>query len=165
MARSKRRTIDGRNLICYTLYVIIADKENSIFDYEGEKNTIILPITQYVRKDGNIVAKNRITKLFFDKYPTLSKKWGYMVSQMVDYPTYSTAHTSLLGLPSKNHYASASDEELIEAGLWYLKEQALIKNDYVFYIEENEEFPKEKLVKFFEDLDNIVMLRKEQNNE
>lgn len=165
MARSQRGTIDGITHICYTFSVIIADKENSIFDYEGEKNTIVLPITRYVRKDGNLVAKNETTKQFFDKYSALPKKWGYMISQMVEYPTYSTSNTSLLGVPNRNHYASAPDEDIIQSSLWYLKEQALIKSDHVFYIEENNEFSKEALINFFEEVDNIVMLRKEQNNE
>lgn len=145
--------------------MIIANKENSIFDYEGEQNVIVLPITNYVRKDGNLVVKNELTKQFFEKYSNLSKKWGYMISQGVEYPSYSTSTTQLLGISDRKHYASSFDEEKLISGLWYIKEQALLNPNLVFYIEEQQEIDKNILQEIFEFSDNIVMLRKEHENE
>lgn len=145
--------------------MIIANVENSIFDYEAAKNVIVLPITRYVRKDGNLVVKNELTKHFFEKYPNLSKKWGYMISQSVEYPTYETQKTSLLGLPDRSHYASSLNEEILTASLWYLKEQALIKFDCVFYVTEDNDLSKDILMEFFQEVDNIVMFRKEHKDE
>jgi hypothetical protein len=138
--------------------VIIAEIENNIFEYEGEGNIIILPITQFVRKDGHLAIISDNTKLFFEKYPHLSKKWGYMISNEIPYPSYITNTTNLIGLPNKNHYASAINWELFEEGLWYVKEESLLKPGFIFYLIEEVFMNKNRLKEIFKDSENMVLL-------
>jgi hypothetical protein len=146
--------------------VIIAKLENTIFEYEGKDNVIILPITQFVRKDGNLAVLSSVTKDVFEKYPILPKKWGYMISQGVPYPSYTISSSAFIGIPNKKHYASALDEELINSGIWYVLEEAMLKQEKIFYLVEEEFMNSEILIERYKNIDNIVLLkRKEFKNE
>jgi hypothetical protein len=140
--------------------VVIAKLENNIFEYEGENNIVLLPITRFVRKDGNLAVTSPITKLFMEKYPNLSKKWGYMIKSEIPFPAYKTSTTNLLGLANRNHYASAISLEEFEAGLWYVKEESLLKPDFIFYLQEENFMDVEKIKEIFKETDNFVLLRK-----
>lgn len=142
--------------------MIIADLENSVFDYEGRDNVIILPITKFVRKDGNLAVVSEITKSVFEKYPILPKKWGYMISQNVPYPSYKTNSSYFIGIPNKKHYASAFDEELFKNGIWYLFEDAMVKQENVYYIIEDDFIEASSLSEVFKNLDNIVFLKRRE---
>lgn len=155
--------VDARLKSWYINYVIITKIENNIFEYEGEYNSIILPITQFVRKDGNLAIVSDVTKLFFEKYTQLPKKWGYMISNEIPYPSYTTSKTNLIGIPNKKHYASAIDYKIFEEGLWYIKEESLIKTNFVFYII-YEKFMKEKAIKeMFKNSENVVLLKESED--
>ena len=134
--------------------------EDNIFDYEGENNVIVLPITRFIRKDGNLVVISDVARLFFEKYTNLSKKWGYMISQEIPYPSYATKSTNLVGIPNKGHYASAINNEMFENGLWYIREESLLKPDLVFYIVEESFMSIKKIKEVFSDSENLVFLRK-----
>jgi hypothetical protein len=140
--------------------VITAEIENNIFEYEGENNFIVLPITRFVRKDGNLAAISDVTKLFFERYINLSKKWGYMVSQEIPYPSYSTKSTNLIGIPNKNHYASALNNKMFEDGLWYIREESLLKTNFVFYIIEEDFMEIQKIKEIFKNSENVIFLRR-----
>jgi hypothetical protein len=143
--------------------VIITNVENNLFEYEGEYNFITLPITQFVRKDGNLAIVSPTTKLFFEKYPQLPKKWGYMISNDVIYPSYTNSKTNLLGIPNKKHYASAVSEEIFKEGLWYIKEESLLKTNFVFYIM-YEDFMNEEIIKeIFKESENVVLLKESED--
>lgn len=166
MARGKKGVVDRKVILWYSYCVIIANIENTILEYEGEGNVIILPITQFVRKDGNLAVTSENTKLFIEKYPSLPKKWGYMVSNGVPYPSFGTSGTGLMGIANKPHYASAYRWELYEEGMWYVAEQALMNPNTIFYIPEEDFIDASKLKSIFENLENVVYLRKgEVNNE
>lgn len=151
--------VDWRVNLWYICFVIIANLENTIFDYESEKNSIILPITNFVRKDGNLAVVSEVSKMFFEKYPQLSKKWGYMVSNNVPYPSYSTKNTNLIGIPNKNHYASALNHEMFNEGLWYIKEESLVKNEIIFYLIQEDFMNIDSIKEIFNESNNVVLLR------
>ncbi len=144
--------------------MITANFENNIFEYEGENNVVLLPITRFVRKDGNLAVTSSITKSFMEKYPNLPKKWGYMVKADIPFPSYKTSTTNLLGLANRNHYASAISEEEFESGLWYVKEESLIKPEYVFYLVEEDFMDIEKIKEIFKESDNFVLLKQGEKN-
>lgn len=145
--------------------MIIANAENNITEYAGENNVIVFPITNYVRKDGNIVLKNDIGKKLVSFYPTLKKKIGYMINNGVKYPSISSESINLLGIPERNHYASAIDKDLLLSGFWYVKEQAFLNPNKVFYVFEDTHINKDELKEIFDLNDNVVFLRKENNDE
>lgn len=141
--------------------MIVAEIEGSVFDYEDEKNIMVLPITAFIRKDGKVASSNNITKEFFNKYPSLSKKWAYMLENNVIYPTFVSSKSELIGIVEKLHYAASPDEESILNGLWYIKELSLRKPDYLFYIIEMGGEAQSYMFKdVFKDSDNVVLLKK-----
>jgi hypothetical protein len=139
--------------------MIIANSEPDITSYEDKNNVIILPITKFVRKDGGIALVDEVSKIFLSKYPSLSKKWGYMTSMGIPFPSYSTNKTNLVGISDREHYASAFNESLLMFGLWYIREQSLSKPDKVFYMFR---WPIDLLKKTFDGIDNIVYLKREE---
>jgi hypothetical protein len=139
--------------------MIIANSEPDLISYEGQKNVIVLPITKFVRKDGGVAIVDDTSKIFLNKYPSLSKKWGYMVSMGIPFPSYSTNKTNLVGIPDRDHYASAFNESLLMFGLWYIREQAISKTDKIFY---TFSWPMDLLKTTFEDIDNIVYLKRKE---
>jgi hypothetical protein len=160
VGKSSSGLVDGKVNKWYIKRVIIAKLENNIFEYEGETNYVILPITQFVRKDGNLAIVSEVSKVFFEKYPNLSKKWGYMISQEIPYPSFTTKTTNLLGVPNKTHYASAVNEEIFEEGMWYVKEESLLKSNFIFYLIEESFMDKNKLKEIFKGSENVVFLTK-----
>lgn len=140
-------------------------REKDIFSYEGEKNVIVLPITSFVRKDGHLAVTNNVTKMFFDKYVNLSKKWGYMIENNVIYPSFTSSKTNLIGVVEKRHYASSVDEESIESSFWYIRENALLKSDYIFYlIPIGKESEEKRAKEVLNNLDNVVFLKEEMES-
>jgi hypothetical protein len=144
--------------------VIAATIENNIFEYEGESNTIILPITRFVRKDGNLAVTSPITKLFVEKYSNLSKKWGYMINQDIPFPSYKTSKTNLVGVANRNHYASAINLDEFEEGMWYIKEEALLKPEILYYLVKEDFINSEKIKEIFKDSDNFILLTQGEQN-
>lgn len=140
--------------------MLIVDIEDSVFEYEGKDNIIMLPITGFVKKDGTLAVTSEVTKTFFQKYPSLPKKWGYMISNNVIYPSFLSSNTNLIAITEKLHYAASSDLNSIKSGYWYIKEMSLSKPDYVFYF-----FPmggkegEEEFKSIFSDSDNVVLLK------
>lgn len=144
--------------------MITTEIENNIFEYEGENNVILLPITRFVRKDGNLAIVSPITKLFAEKYPNLTKKWGYIINQEIPFPSYVTSVTQLIGVPNKNHYASAVDLQEFENGLWYIKEECLLKPNIIFYLQYEPFMEETKIKEIFSEINNFVLLKKGEEN-
>lgn len=142
--------------------MLTVELEEDIFSYEGPKNVIVLPITGFVRKDGNLVATNTITKKFFEKYHSLAKKWGYMINNDVIYPSFVSSETNLLGIVEKPHYAGAYRPEAIFNGFWYVKELALIRPDHIYYIiHMGSDAEEDQAREIFENLETIVYIKGE----
>lgn len=145
--------------------MLVVDIENSVFDYQGENNVIILPITGFVRMDGKLAARNSITKEFFDTYPSLSKKWAYMIQNNVLYPSFSSYGTELIGIVERLHYASSIDKSSILDGFWYIKELSLQKPNHIFYfVEIGGEEEEKELREIFKESTNVVLLKERKEN-
>ena len=136
---------------------IITDPYESFWDYEGPKNVLVVPTTLYVKKTTEeLTVVNELSKEAFKKYPALKKRWGYLVSIGVSYPTYRSSETILLGLPTREHYASNDDEIMIDSSLVYLADLAESMPEELFYI--TDFWGKDKTVDFLGATKNIVFL-------
>lgn len=109
--------------------------DESIWEYSGKENFIVLPITKHVRKDGGLVFVNDETKEASEKFPDLQKVWGYFVEKGVHVPTYRRSNLNLIGAVDRNHYASNPDEETVEQSLYLLKETSDNNPNYLFYLQ------------------------------
>lgn len=117
----------------------IIKTDEPIENYEASNNYIVLPITQFVRKDGGLVFTHETSKFFSEKYQ-INRYWGYLVSQGIQYPVYRGKNTNLLGLPTQQHYKSAFSSELLVNSLLWLSELAEANRDYLFYLSGLDEY-------------------------
>lgn len=111
------------------------DENQSIWDYKGKDNFIVVPITGFVRKDGALSFVHPLAKRADEDFPKLSLKWGWMTSNGVLTPVHRTSEVNLIGMKDRDHYASAPDEEVIRDSLLTLNEVSWNNSSYVFYLD------------------------------
>lgn len=115
---------------------IIKDPYDDFWEYLGPENVLVIPTTLYVKKSNNeLTVVHPIAKDAFKKFPVLPRRWGYLVSIGVSYPTYRSSEAILLGLPTKEHYAGKDDDVLVESSLVYLADLAEKMPNELFYLE------------------------------
>jgi len=141
--------------------MVVVVPEDSYLSYAGEENTLVLPITSFVRKDGKLVVVNKMTKEAAKLYPHLVKQWGWLITNGIMTPTFVSGNVRFLGLPDRLHYAAKQDEYLVESSLRYLQEVALKNQGVIYYLYQfnnNYELHENLLDK----LNNVVLFRKEE---
>lgn len=112
----------------------VPDNEETIWDYEGRENFIVVPITGFLRKDNAVAMVHPIAKEAEDRYPKLANKWGWLTVNGA-IPTHRTKKVNLIGLKDRKHYASNPDDETVTESLLFLNELSLDNPDYVFYLD------------------------------
>lgn len=136
----------------------IGHKTDPLSEYEGENHFIVLPITQFVRKDGGLAVIHSYTKEVFNNNPTIEKYWGYLVNSGVFAPVFRRTGAIFLGLPDRKHYASKLSEELVELSLIYLAEIASEEDHNLFYLPADFGEDKAALLDSINHLNNVVVL-------
>jgi hypothetical protein len=111
------------------------EENETIWDYQGRDNFIVIPITGFVRKDKALTFIHPVAKQAEEKFPKLAAKWGYLVSSGIYAPIHRTKYLNLLGLKDRQHYAAAPDESTISASLMFLNELSWDNPRYVFYLD------------------------------
>lgn len=136
---------------------VVVDPYESIFEYLGPVNVIVLPITTYVKKStGELSVVEPVTKEAFERFPFLSKRWGYLMDIGVTYPTYRSSDMILLGVPTKDHYAAKDNEIFIEGSLIYIADLAFQMSDKLFYLEPLGDL--ETTIRLLDGVNNAVIL-------
>lgn len=105
-----------------------------IWSYADKENLIVVPINNFVRKDGGLAISGKLAKGLEERLPALSSRWGYLVKSGVEMPTYRTSHLSLVGLKDREHYASRPDPQIISDSLHLLNETSMNSPEYVYYL-------------------------------
>jgi len=143
---------------------VVNEPYDDFFEYLGPDNVLILPITGYVKKStGELSVVDPITKEAFERFPFLAKRWGYLVSIGVPYPTYRAKDMIFLGLPTKEHYAAKDDTNYVEGSLVYVADLAFEMSDKLFYLCPLGDDLAATL-KYLEGVNNVVVLNYEGTN-
>lgn len=144
--------------------MIITKDPYELNEYAEENSVLVIPITKHVRKDGKLVFIDENSKALQKSYQNLSKKWGYMIQNDVVYPYFTSGSVNLIGIPEKNHYASAFNEDMFVEGMWYLRDKSFTEQDKTFYLVNKKEYNLEFLKEVFKYSNNIVLLDYEREN-
>lgn len=141
------------------MLIVDLEKEKSPVDYLETHNVVVLPITKFVRKDGFLATKNDQVKSVFSRYKNMPKKWGYLLSNGVEYPYLFLESGAFLGLPDREHYASAFNSELWEASMLYLLDEAVSKPYLAYYLSGVCERGEEIAKSVHKETHNVILLR------
>lgn len=110
----------------------VIDTSENYWDYMAEDNFLVIPISEYVKKSGELSTYGEFGKSAAEKYPSLLSQWGYFLNAGVELPVYRIPNKGgLLGGVEKEHYASAMSEELVYRSLLHINEFVL-NNPTVF---------------------------------
>lgn len=106
----------------------------SIWDYEHRDNFLVIPITGFVRKDNGLAFTHPLAKEAEERYPGLSRRWGYLFKSGVVAPTHRTKNLNLIGMKEKDHYAAGPSEESVITSLYLINDLSTDNRDYIFYL-------------------------------
>ena len=145
--------------------VNIGNKTEPLHTYESPNTIIVLPITQFIRKDGGVVVVHNYSKETMSRYPHMSKQWGYLVSQGVFSPSSRSDTYNYIGLPDRTHYAAAVNEDLVSASLTYIGDLAEALRLSYIYLPLDFGWEPERLVAYLDGVPNVVLLREVEEYE
>lgn len=137
-----------------------AKTDEPLVNYKGDENLLVVPITAFVRKDGNVALVDEEAKVLAAEYPDMTRYFGQMLGLDVPYPVFRRKDINVMGVVDRTHYASAPDEDLITAGFSAILEACEEYSNMLVYL-----FPfggdKERNEEVFADAKNVVLLEKE----
>lgn len=139
--------------------------DESIWDYQGRENFIVVPITGFLRKDNAVALVHQVAKEAEERYPKLSNRWGWLMTNGA-VPIHRTKSVNLIGVKDRKHYAANPDDDTVTESLMFLNELSMDNPNYVFYLDDF--LGGEKLAdlnKKFLTSERIIVLRKEQPND
>lgn len=112
------------------------ETDEKIWEYFGEDNYFVVPISKYVKKSGDLTFYGSFGKAIAEKYPTLPTRWGYYVDEGVLLPVHRFPENQggLLGGIEREHYASAVSEELVYHSLLLIAEFTLTHPSSLVYL-------------------------------
>lgn len=108
--------------------------DESFWNYSGQENFLVIPITSYIRKDGNLVLVSDEGKEAATQFQDLQKVWGYLVGRGVPLPTLRRRGVNLVGVMDREHYASNPNKDFLETSLYLLREMSESNPNYLFYL-------------------------------
>lgn len=141
--------------------MLLAKTDEPLVNYAGDENLLIIPITLFVRKDGNVALIDEDAKLVAEAYPDMTRYFGYMVEQGVIYPVFRQKGINVMGVPDRTHYASSPDQDLIAGAMPMIAQAAHEYADMLLYL-----FPfggdEDANRDMFADVKNLVLLIKDE---
>lgn len=138
--------------------------DEPLINYAGDDNLLVVPITGFVRKDGHVALVDEDAKLISEKYPEMTKYFGYMVQNDITAPVFRREGINVLGIVDRGHYASALDVDLVSEGIMRIADAADEYQDmlvYLFPFGGDEDTNKE----MFAESKNVVLLIREDRHE
>jgi len=113
--------------------MICVNSDEPLWNYAGEKNYLVIPISEYIKRDGRLSIVGADATEALTRFPDLPIVWGYFVGRGIQAPTFRRRGINLIGGLERKHYASKPSPEVVRGSLYLLREAAEDSPDFLFY--------------------------------